>query len=89
MTTSKALYAAILLMINHPDVQSRAYEEIEYVIGSRQPNITDRSNCPYMESMVFEILRYITHQIIGLPHETTTDTTLQGHNIPKGTQVNI
>ena len=87
MTTSRALYAAILILIRHPDVQSRAQQEISTVIGSRSPSLDDRIKCPYNESLLLEVLRYITHAPLGLPHETYTDSTLCGYEIPKGTTV--
>ena len=89
MTTSRALYAIFLLLLKNPDIQRKAQQEIDQAIGKRTPNISDRSRCPFVESMLLEALRYITHSTIGVPHETTIDTTLQGYSIPSGTQVSM
>ena len=89
MTTSRAIYALLLLLVNNPDVQTRAQKEIDQMIGSRQPKLDDRDQCPYIESMILELLRYISHIPLAIPHRAVCDTTLAGYQIPAGTQVNL
>jgi cytochrome P450 len=47
-----------LEMIRHPDVQAKAQEEIDRVIGrDRLPVIQDRESLPYVRSIITEVLR--------------------------------
>ena len=41
----------------------------------------------YLLQTILELLRYISHVPMLLPHMTTIDTTVQGYLIPKGSQV--
>ena len=43
----------------HPEVQSKAFEEINHVIGQdRLPTLADMENLPYMEALWKETLRW-------------------------------
>jgi len=55
-------------MIEHPEAQRRAQQEIEAVIGTeRLPCFSDRDVLPYVEALVSEIMRYYTLVPIGKP----------------------
>jgi len=86
-TTSRALCGLILIWINQPSVIEKAQLEIDQQIGQGLPRLSERPKCPFIESMILELLRYISHVPISVPHETIKDTSVQGHFIPKGTQV--
>ena len=88
-TTSRALCGLLLVWLNQPDVLEKVQTEIDTVIGQRLPLLSDRSKCPFIESMILELLRYISHTPLAVPHETMEDTEVQGYFIPKGTQVKI
>ena len=46
-------------MLLHPEVQQRAQEELDLVIGNdRLPSIRDRESLPYMEAVFLECLRW-------------------------------
>ena len=48
----------ILFMVQNPDVQKKAQEEIQKVVGpDRLPTYEDRANLPYVESIMVEVLR--------------------------------
>lgn len=56
-----------------PDVQRRAHEEIDRVVGSKRlPEFSDQENLPYITAIVKEILRWAPpfplgeHQIYSL-----------------------
>ena len=87
-TTSSILYYLISVLATHPAIQEEAHEHVVDVIGVRKPSLKDRFTIPYVESMILEILRLMSHVPVAIPHMTRTDTTLQGYEIPKGTQVN-
>ena len=86
-TTSRAVYALLLVWLHKPKIQEMAQQEIDQVIGERLPRLSDRIRCPFIESMTLEILRYISHVPTSIPHAAVVDTTLQGYHIPKGTEV--
>ena len=54
-----ALSSFVLAMILHPEVQIKAQEELDRVIGhGRLPEFADRKSLPYINAIVKEILRY-------------------------------
>ncbi len=84
-TTSTQMTWTMLLMANHQHIQERVQSELDEVCGSRSPTMDDRSSMPYTQATILEIMRYRTIMPLAVPHTTTTDVTLQGYNIPKGT----
>jgi cytochrome P450 len=69
----------------YPEVQRKAQDEIDRVIGGgRLPNFEDRQNLPYIDAIVKEILRWNPVGPMGLPHMTTEDDIYEGYLIPKG-----
>ncbi|KAJ9267651.1 hypothetical protein DTO212C5_5890 [Paecilomyces variotii] len=84
-TTVSSLAWFFLAMTVYPDVQRKAQEEIDRVIGSeRLPGFEDRENLPYIDAIVKEILRWNPVGPMGLPHMTTEDDIYEGYLIPKG-----
>jgi len=68
-----------------PDVQLKAQEEIDRVVGNKRlPNVEDRTNLPYVDAIVKEILRWHPVAPIGVPHMSTDDDIFNGYLIPKG-----
>ena len=56
--TWAALAAFFIAMVLNPEVQRKAQEEIDRVVGTdRLPQFTDRENLPYLECVVQEVLR--------------------------------
>ena len=46
-------------MIMYPEVQRKAQEEIDRVIGNdRLPTLADQPNLPYVEAVAKEVLRW-------------------------------
>src|SRR5579863_9913994 len=75
-----------LAMISHPDIQKRAQDELDVVVGrSRPPTFADAPNLPYIQAMVKETLRWRAALPLGLPHSTIEDDWYEGMFIPKGT----
>ncbi|CAH1799265.1 unnamed protein product [Owenia fusiformis] len=88
MTTQVVVSAYLQLMILHPEVQTRLQHEVDSVVGtSRAPSIEDRDAMPVLQANIHEILRYVSHVPIAVPHKTTVDTSVGGYDIPKSTQV--
>ncbi|KAI0161804.1 cytochrome P450 [Hypoxylon sp. FL1284] len=77
-----------LAMTLYPDVQKKAQEELDRVIGKdRLPNGADRENLPYIEAVVQETLRWHSVVPLAVPHTCTKDDTIDGYFIPKGAMV--
>lgn len=75
-------------MTLHPEIQKRAQEEINSVIGpDRLPSLNDRSSLPYVEAVVKEVLRWNPVGPLGVPHRLIEDDVYEGYLIPKGTLV--
>ncbi|KZV68640.1 cytochrome P450 [Peniophora sp. CONT] len=84
-TTVAAGRTFFLAMAMNPAVQEKAFAEIEQVIGSgRLPNFKDRSNLPYISSIVREVLRWNPPVPLGIPHLVREDDEYNGYYLPKG-----
>ena len=73
-------------MIANPDIQRRAQDQLDVVVGrSRPPAFADAPALPYIHAMVKEFLRWRPALPLGLPHSTIEDDWYEGMFIPKGT----
>ena len=64
--TIAAVQAFFLAMAMHPDVQHKAQEELDTVIGQdRLPDFNDRDKLPYINAIVKETLRWHSITPIG------------------------
>ncbi|KAF8874417.1 cytochrome P450 [Infundibulicybe gibba] len=87
-STVSSLASFVLAVIVHPEVQVRAQEELDRVIGrGRLPDFNDRGSLPYINAVVKEVLRWNPVAPLGLPHMVTTDDEYNGYFIPAGTIV--
>jgi len=87
-TTTKTLNFCFQYLLLCPDVQKKAQEEIDRVIGRhRYPTLADRPNMPYMEALVLESIRHFMARTFGVPHRALKDAYIGKHFIPKGTML--
>lgn len=87
-TTDSSLYMFLLAMVLHPEVQIKAQEEIDRVVGdSRLPDFSDREKLPYVEAVYLETLRWRPTVPLTLPHATSTSDVYNGYYISKGINV--
>ncbi|KAJ0268694.1 hypothetical protein CBS470a_013809 [Colletotrichum nupharicola] len=83
-TSVASIATFFLAMAKYPEVQQKAQEEIDRVIGSeRLPNLDDRDKLPYIEAIVLEILRWHPIGPMGLPHSCDQDVVFRDYLIPK------
>ncbi|KAG9078224.1 hypothetical protein FS749_009801 [Ceratobasidium sp. UAMH 11750] len=75
-------------MVLFPDVQTKAQQEIDLVIGhDRLPTAEDQPHLPYVERMVCEIIRWQPPAPLAVPHVADQDDEYRGYKIPKGALV--
>ncbi|KAH8118941.1 cytochrome P450 [Phellopilus nigrolimitatus] len=87
-TSVSSILTFILAMVLNPEVQRRAQEEIDNVIGfDRLPAFEDKENLPYVNAICKESLRWQPVTPIGGPRATTKDDIYNGYFIPEGTTV--
>lgn len=86
-TTSATMHWMTALLANHPEVQAKAYEEIQRVVGARPINLDDQPQLPYVNAVIKEVMRLYPVVPLMVPYCTSSDTTVRGYAIPKGTQV--
>ncbi|KAJ8473197.1 hypothetical protein ONZ45_g16385 [Pleurotus djamor] len=85
-TTVSSIYAFFKAMVLYPEVQKKAQEELDRVIGKdRLPTFADRKDLPYINALAMETLRWHTVTPTAVPHRTTEDQFFRGYFIPKGT----
>ncbi|GAB6023745.1 hypothetical protein CHUAL_008501 [Chamberlinius hualienensis] len=86
-TSASTLVWTAMYMAKYPEIQRKVQDEIDSVIGQREPSYNDRSNTPYVEAIINEIHRIVSLVPVAVPHRVIKDTTFYGYNIPKNTMV--
>ncbi|KAG2021152.1 cytochrome P450 [Coprinopsis cinerea AmutBmut pab1-1] len=87
-TTVISMYALYLALAMRPEVQKRAQEEIDSVVGSdRLPTFNDFPRLPYVQAIMKEVSRWHTVVPLGLNHVSTEEYEYNGYRIPKGSSV--
>ncbi|KAG6909248.1 hypothetical protein DXG01_001430 [Tephrocybe rancida] len=78
----------LALMPSVPEVQAKAHEELDRVIGrDRWPDVEDEQNLPYIRAIIKEVQRVHTPFWMATPHCSTQDFVYNGTFIPKDTVV--
>ncbi|KAL2784224.1 cytochrome P450 [Aspergillus keveii] len=87
-TTVSTITSFFLAMVLSPNVQKRAQDEIDRVVGrDRLPDFGDRDRLPYINAMVKESLRWHPVTPMGIAHSLMEDDTYDGYHIPKGSVI--
>lgn len=88
-TTSSTLYGFVQAMVLFPDVQKKAQEEIDRVVGQgRVPDMDDEPKMQYVRGCIKESLRWMPTTPLGaVPHAVTKDDEYMGYKIPQGAGV--
>jgi cytochrome P450 len=87
-TSVATMLSFFLAMSIWPDVQIKAREELDRVVGkARLPEMTDRDDLPYINAIVQEAFRWHTVAPMGNPHTAKTEDIYEGYRIPKGAMI--
>ncbi|KAL4801508.1 cytochrome P450 [Aspergillus unguis] len=87
-TTASTLYGFVQAMLVWPEVQRKAQEEIDRVVGpDRLPTMDDYENMPYIRCCIKESLRWIPTVFLGVPHAALKEDNYKGYTIPQGATV--
>jgi len=89
-TTVGTGLALFMALAKNPEVQRKAHEEIDRVIGNgRLPLISDREHLPYITAICRETIRWHTALPMGVPRRCVQDDEYDGYLIPKGAIIMI
>ncbi|KAI8493799.1 cytochrome P450 2 sub U member 1 [Branchiostoma belcheri] len=86
-TTSNTLLWSLLYMTLNPDIQNKVQQELDAVVGVGLPTLSHRSQLPYVNACLLEVMRIRTIVPLSLPHATSETVKVRRYDIPKGTQV--
>ncbi|KAM3955653.1 putative cytochrome P450 303a1 [Aphomia sociella] len=87
-TTSKSMSFGFSYLVREQEVQKKAQEEIDRIVGrDRPPCLDDRDNMPYCTAIVHESVRHFMGRTFGVPHRALKKTKLAGYDIPEDTMV--
>ena len=87
-TSSTTLLWAIVLLVGPggQSVQERMWKEIDSQVPcDRLPSLADRSQMPFVEAIILEVMRIRTVVPLSVQHCTSQDTTAGGYFIPANT----
>ncbi|TFY52251.1 hypothetical protein EVJ58_g10121 [Rhodofomes roseus] len=87
-TTVSAIESFLILIAQNPDIQRKVQAEIDVVTGrTRPPTASDRSDLPYLDAVLKEVLRHMPAGPLSLPHKVRQDDHYAGYLIPAGATV--
>ncbi|KAL4193738.1 hypothetical protein AMTRI_Chr06g178330 [Amborella trichopoda] len=85
-TTAITLEWALALLLNHPDSLQKAQTELAQQVGrDRLVKESDLPKLEYLQAIIYETLRLYPPGPMLSPHESTSECTLGGYTVPKGT----
>ncbi|KAI0259891.1 cytochrome P450 [Gloeopeniophorella convolvens] len=87
-TTVSALLTFMVAMLRYPEVQRKAQEEIDKIVGtSRLPDFSDQDSLPYVGAVLKETMRWHPVSPLGVPHRAVQNDTYDGYFIPAGSVI--
>jgi len=87
-TIVSILLTFFLAMVMNPDVQMKAQEEMDRVIGTdRLPTFDDEPKLPYISALKKEVFRWQQAAPFAIPHRLMEDDVYDGYFLPKDSVV--
>jgi len=87
-TTAIALSWAILMIAENPPVETKLVEELERVLGDREPTADDVPRLRYTEMILKEVLR-LYPAVWGIGRRAIADCEIGGYRVGAGTNIFI
>ncbi|GLU15947.1 hypothetical protein SLE2022_323980 [Rubroshorea leprosula] len=85
---SNAMEWTLAEMLNQPEILQKAVEELDRVVGKdRLVEESDLLKLNYIKACAREAFRLHPMAPFNVPHVSTSDTTIAGYFIPKGSRV--
>lgn len=88
-TSKMSIWSFLEAMMSFPDVQEKARQQIERVVGDRLPVFDDLDAIPHVRCLMKEVWRWRAPMALGHPHTTTRELSYGGYRIPKGTRLHL
>lgn len=89
-TTATALTCLVLVLLHNQDIQKKIQEETDRVFPDGAfPALSGRQQTPFTEAAILELLRFISHVPLAVPHSTTENSKLCGYDIDANSTVYI
>ncbi|CCM06680.1 uncharacterized protein FIBRA_08965 [Fibroporia radiculosa] len=87
-TIVSTLHSFFLAMACYPEIQKKAQQEIDAVIGNdRLPTLADQDSLPYVNALCTELHRWNPVGPLGVAHRLIQDDVYAGYSFPKGTLI--
>ncbi|XP_028159269.1 probable cytochrome P450 305a1 [Ostrinia furnacalis] len=88
-TTSNVLEFAFLVVLRNRALQEKLFDEINTVLGNKQPSWNDSYRLVYTSAFLLEVQRYYTIVPLAGPRRLLDDAVIDGYLIPKETTILI
>lgn len=85
-TTSQALTWAFYCLSQAPAAERALHDELDDVLGDRDPTFDDLERLPYTEQVMLEAMR-LYPPIYAIARRAREDTEVGGYRVPKGSEV--
>ncbi|GMT07669.1 hypothetical protein PENTCL1PPCAC_29843, partial [Pristionchus entomophagus] len=86
-TPSTTLRFILHFMVNHPDAQRKAQNEIDERIGKRNIQMEDQKELHYCNAVIMEAQRLANVIALNCTRKLSSAVTMEGYTIPVGTGV--
>ncbi|KAI0798709.1 cytochrome P450 [Irpex lacteus] len=87
-TTYSIIQTFFCCMAAYPELQKRAREELDAVVGpDRLPTYDDFNSLPYIQAIFMECARWLPVLPLSFPRRAITDDYYEGYFIPEGTLI--
>jgi cytochrome P450 len=85
-TTANALTWAWYLLALHPNAEAKLHDELDRVIGGREPGFDDIARLAYTRMVIEEAMR-LYPPVHTMSRTALADDRIAGHRVPKGSTV--